>query len=144
YISQSGNPWIGGLTLLSLGLGMGVPLIVVALLSSMILPKAGPWMNVIKTFAGVALLGLAIWLLDRILPAYIILILWGVLCLISAVCLKAFEPFKKQQRKVTKFFKGLGIILAIYGAGLIINAINLQVHHKAPKANFWQEIRSVS
>ncbi|HSX20689.1 MAG TPA: protein-disulfide reductase DsbD, partial [Gammaproteobacteria bacterium] len=54
YISQHGSPVIGGLALMSLGLGMGVPLIVVAMLSSMILPKAGEWMNVVKNFAGLA------------------------------------------------------------------------------------------
>lgn len=142
YISQSGNPWIGGLTLLSLGLGMGVPLIVVALLSSIILPAAGPWMNLIKTIAGVALLGLAIWLLDRILPPYIILILWGSLCLIGAVFLKAFESSKNTHR-IAKIFKGIGIVLAIYGAALIINAIHLQFsNNRSSNENYWQDIDS--
>lgn len=142
YISQSGNPWIGGLTLLCLGLGMGVPLIVVALLSSIILPAAGPWMNLIKTIAGVALLGLAIWLLDRILPPYITLILWGTLCIIGAVFLRAFDSSKKH--KMARILKGLGIVLAIYGAALIINAIYMQFNHAkhSNNLNYWHEINS--
>lgn len=69
YIWQNGNPIIGGLILFSLGLGMGVPLIIVALLSSAILPIAGAWMNLIKTASGIALLGLALWLLQGVMPA---------------------------------------------------------------------------
>jgi thiol:disulfide interchange protein DsbD len=127
YISQNGNPLIGGLTLLSLGLGMGVPLIIVALLSNVILPKAGAWMNLVKTIAGVALLGLAIWLLSRIIPPYITVMLWGSLCIISAAFLKTFEPLKSPKRS-TRILKALGIILAISGAVLIVNAIDKQFH----------------
>lgn len=127
YISQHGNPLIGGLTLLSLGLGMGVPLIIVALLSNMILPKAGPWMNLIKSIAGIALLGLAIWLLSRIIPNYISVILWGSLCIVGAAFLKVFEPLRNPKRS-TRILKAFGIILAISGAVLIVNSINKQFH----------------
>lgn len=68
YISQDGNPLVGFLTLLSLGLGMGVPLIIVAVLSSRILPRAGRWMLTIKYITGLLLIGLAIWLLVRVMP----------------------------------------------------------------------------
>ncbi len=68
YISQDGNAIVGGLTLLSLGLGMGVPLIIVAILSSRILPQASRWMQFIKYLTGIALIGLAIWLLLRVSP----------------------------------------------------------------------------
>lgn len=68
YISQDGNAIVGGVTLFSLGLGMGVPLIIVAILSSRILPKAGGWMQFIKYLTGIALIGLAIWLLLRVSP----------------------------------------------------------------------------
>lgn len=127
YISQNGNPLIGGLTLLSLGLGMGVPLIIVAMLSNVILPKTGAWMNLVKTIAGVALLGLAIWLLSRIIPAYITVMLWGSLCIIGAAFLKTFEPLKNPKRS-TRILKAFGIILAISGAVLIVNAIDKQFH----------------
>jgi len=148
YISQHGNPLIGGLTLLSLGLGMGVPLVIVALLSNMILPKAGAWMNLIKSIAGVALLGLAIWLLSRIIPSYITIILWGSLCIIGAAFLKVFEPLKNPKRS-TRILKALGIILAISGAVLIVDSIDKQFH---PSSNTeftqtsvkWQYINTVT
>jgi len=122
YIGQNGNPAIGAITLFSLGLGMGVPLILVALLSSVILPAAGVWMNVIKKAAGIALLGLAIWILGRVLSTEITLILWGLLCIITALLFKAFEPLR-HANKATKILKGSAIILAIFGSVLIANAI---------------------
>lgn len=146
YISQHGNPLIGGLTLLSLGLGMGVPLIVVALLSNMILPKAGTWMNLIKSIAGIALLGLAIWLLSRIIPGYITVILWGSLCIITAAFLRTFEPLKNPKRS-TRILKSFGIVLAISGAVLIVNAIDKQFHSgniSTGTAIKWQYIDSTS
>lgn len=129
YISQNGNPLIGGLILLCLSLGMGIPLIFVAMLSSMILPKAGQWMNVVKSAAGVALLGLAIWLLQRIIPPYVGMMLWGGLCIITAMLLNAFEPLKHPKRS-TRILKGIGIIFAIYGASLFVTAIYQQFAHK--------------
>jgi thiol:disulfide interchange protein DsbD len=147
YISQNGNPLVGGLTLLSLSLGMGIPLIIVAMLSNMILPKAGAWMNIVKSAAGVALLGLAIWLLQRIIPAYVTLMLWGGLCIVGAVLLNAFEPLKNPKRS-TRILKGLGIVLAIYGAGLIVNAIYQQFNQGAEVKKemklAWHNIDTVS
>lgn len=146
YISQHGNPLIGGLTLLSLGLGMGVPLIIVALLSNIILPKAGPWMNLIKSIAGIALLGLAIWLLSRVIPSYITVILWGSLCIITSAFLKAFETLKNPKRS-TRMLKSIGIVLAISGAVLIVNAITKEFDtHKifTPATATWQNINNVT
>jgi len=122
YIGHDGNPVIGALTLFSLGLGMGVPLIGVALLSSVILPAAGPWMNLIKSGSGIAMLGLAIWILERIIPAELALILWGALCLLGAALVNAYKT--QQHRKHTKrILKIIAVILALYGVGVILTAI---------------------
>jgi thiol:disulfide interchange protein DsbD len=122
YISQDGNPIVGALTLFSLGLGMGVPLMVVALLSSVILPKAGPWMGLIKSMTGVALLGLAILLLIRFVPEDLAVILWGALCIVAATFFKAFERLKNPTRPMI-IIKSAGILLATLGAIIIINAL---------------------
>lgn len=125
YISQNGNPMVGGLALLCLGLGMGIPLIIVAMLSNMILPKAGEWMNYVKDFAGLALLALAIWLTQRIMPTYISIILWGALGIVAAFLFKAFKPVTHSKTS-TKIFKTLGILLAIFGAAVILNSLYIQ------------------
>lgn len=66
YITKYGDPWLGGVALFALGLGMGAPLIVLALLGGVMLPKAGLWLKMVKYLTGIALLGLAVWLLLRI------------------------------------------------------------------------------
>ncbi len=146
YISQHGNPAIGGLALFCLGIGMGIPLIVVAMLSSMILPKAGEWMNAVKTFAGLALLGLAIWLIQRIIPEYIATILWGSLCILAAVLFKAFH-IPAHTKKATKILKLLGILLAIFGAAIIMHTvykqINKQIACEESTAIQWQQINTL-
>ena len=48
YISQTGDAQLGGLALFSMGLGFGVPLIIIGISSGELLPRAGAWMNSIK------------------------------------------------------------------------------------------------
>ncbi len=147
YISQNGNPLVGGLALLCLGLGMGIPLIIVAMLSSIILPKAGDWMNYVKDFAGLALLGLAIWLIARILPTYITLILWGTLCIFAAFLFKSFKP-STNAKTATKICKGLGILLAMVGGAIILNSIYMQFfmpqHKLEQPAIQWQKVDTLA
>lgn len=68
YISQTGDPYTGGMALLALGLGMGAPLLAVGTSAGKFVPKAGAWMNRVKYAFGFLMLGMAIWMLDRVLP----------------------------------------------------------------------------
>lgn len=81
YISATGNLWHGFLTLFALGLGMGLPLILVAVGGARWLPTRGAWMNQVKVLFGVLLLGVAIWLLGRWLAGPVTLVLWAALAL---------------------------------------------------------------
>ena len=69
YISTTGNAGVGGLALFALGLGMGMPLLIIGTSGGKLLPKAGRWMKTIKIILGVLLLGLAILFLSRLLPS---------------------------------------------------------------------------
>ena len=60
YISKSGDMVLGGVALFALALGMGVPLLAVGASAGTLLPKAGPWMDTVKRFFGVLLIGVAI------------------------------------------------------------------------------------
>ena len=66
YISQTQDALLGGLALLSLGLGMGVPLMVVGVVGGVWFPKAGAWMDQVKGLFGFLLIGVAIWLIERL------------------------------------------------------------------------------
>src|SRR5690606_30474309 len=67
-IGQTGDVARGAGALFALSLGMGSPLLAVGASAGRLLPKVGPWMNAVKGAFGVMLLGLAIWMLERVLP----------------------------------------------------------------------------
>jgi len=93
YIGHTGNVFFGGLSLFVLGLGMGVPLIVVGLGAGKILPKAGAWMNELSKFFGLIMFGLGFWFLSRIIPANIIMYFWAILLLAFCVFFERFKYF---------------------------------------------------
>ncbi|MFQ6313897.1 protein-disulfide reductase DsbD, partial [Lysobacter capsici] len=85
YISQTGDPLFGGLVLFTLALGMGVPLLVFGVAAGKGLPTSGPWMVAVQRVFGLIFIGMAIWMLSRILPGPVTLALWGALALGAAV-----------------------------------------------------------
>ncbi|MES1164038.1 MAG: protein-disulfide reductase DsbD, partial [Rhizobacter sp.] len=83
YLSQTRYVVLGGSALFSLAAGMSVPLLLVGASAGALLPRAGAWMNEVKRFFGLLLLGVALYTVQSILPAPLTLALWGAL-LISA------------------------------------------------------------
>lgn len=120
YIANTGDKLLGTLALFALGLGMGLPLLAIGTAAGKLLPKAGHWMNAVKEFFGVILIGMAIYLLDRIIPGQVTLLLWASLCIISSIYLGAFAP--TQGDMTLTFWKGCGLIVFLYGAVLITGA----------------------
>ncbi len=120
YISTTGDALLGGLALFVLGLGMGVPLLLVGTGAGALLPRAGAWMQGIKALFGVLLLAMAIWLLERLLPAAIGLLLWGSLLICCAVYLGALNI--QGTRGWAALRQGLGLLLLVWGILLIIGA----------------------
>ena len=83
YISQTGDVYLGAAALYALSLGMGLPLLVLGSSGGKLLPKAGPWMDIIKNIFGLMLLMVPVFLLERFLPATISLVLWLLLILVT-------------------------------------------------------------
>lgn len=79
YIAQSGDLLLGAVALFALGLGQGLPLVAVAAFGPQVLPRSGAWMERIRQLFGLAFLGLAVWMLGRILPGPVTLTLWSAL-----------------------------------------------------------------
>jgi thiol:disulfide interchange protein DsbD len=92
YISQTGNVLLGSLALFVLGLGMGLPLILVGMSAGRWMPKRGPWMLVITKCFGLLMLAMAIWLVDRILPEMVIYSLWLIYAIFVLVFFLFFFP----------------------------------------------------
>ena len=120
YIAETGDAVLGGMALFSLSMGMGAPLLVLGASAGKVLPKAGAWMETTKAVFGVMLLGLGIWLLERVAPATATMALWAALFIISAIYLGALTTLNKGDSGWHKLWKGLGIVLLIYGIAIFI------------------------
>lgn len=120
YISKTGNAALGGIALFSMGIGMGVPLLIIGIAGKKLLPKAGPWMQTVEYIFGVLFLGMAIWMLDRLIPPSVILMLWASLLIVCSVYLGALST--TPSHGFGKLWKGLGLVLLTYGILLGIGA----------------------
>lgn len=85
YLSQTRDVQLGGTALFSLAAGMSVPLLLMGASAGALLPRAGGWMEGVKRFFGFVLLGVALWTLQSVLPAPLVLALWGALAMGAAV-----------------------------------------------------------
>ncbi len=121
YISQTGNALLGGLALFAMGLGFGVPLLLIGSSAGSLLPKAGVWMDTIKQVFGVIMLAVAVWFMERVLAAEVALLLWATLMIVSAVYMGALDRLDSNSGW-PKLWKGLGLILFVYGVILVIGA----------------------
>lgn len=123
YIGQSGDPLLGGAALFSLSIGMGVPLLVIGASAGKLLPKAGAWMESVKAGFGVMLLLLAVWMLDRVVADDIALLLYAVILLVTAVHMKALDRLKDKAAGWSYFWKGIGVVLLLYGGVLFVGGL---------------------
>lgn len=81
YISSTGNVWLGGSSLFAMGMGSGLPLMLIAVFGKRLLPKAGLWMLLVKKLLGMIMLLMAIYMLGRIIPemySHILYLAWGI------------------------------------------------------------------
>jgi len=122
YTSQSGDYLSGALAMFALGNGMGAPLLLIGASGGKLLPRAGGWMDTVKAVFGVILLGVAVLMLERILPGPVTLILWALLLIIPAIYLRALDALPEDASGWRRLWKGLGIAMLIYGVILIIGA----------------------
>lgn len=120
YIGQTGDALLGGSALFMMGLGMGIPLLLVGTSAGKLLPKAGVWMNATKSVFGVIMLAVAVWMLQRILPEAVTMFLWAMLLIIPAVYMRAIDPLPEEASGWSRLWKGSGLVMMVYGCTLII------------------------
>jgi len=119
YVAGTGDAATGAASLFALALGMGVPLIIFGTGGGHFLPRAGQWMEDIKRFFGVVMLGVAIWLLERIVSDTLTLALYGLLLAVYGVQLGALEPVREGGSRLKR---GLALVMALYGAIMVVGA----------------------
>jgi thiol:disulfide interchange protein DsbD len=114
YIGQTGDAILGGLALFVMSIGMGVPLLIIGAGSGKFIPKAGGWMTTVTKVFGVIMLGVAIWMLDKIIPTTVTMILFILLFIGSAIYLY------KTKTKIGNTFALLSIVGAVVISYMLI------------------------
>jgi thioredoxin:protein disulfide reductase len=122
FIAVTGDLMLGAVALFALSLGMGAPLLAIGASAGHWLPRAGHWMERTKAVFGVLLLAVALWLLERVLPAAVGMALWATLLIVTATYMGALQPVAHGAPAWRTLVKGLGLVLLVYGVLLLVGA----------------------
>jgi len=122
YISQSRDVVLGGTALFALACGMSVPLLLLGASAGAWLPRTGAWMDGVKHFFGLLLLGVALWTVQPVLPAGLALALWGALLIGGAIVFGLFEPAHVHGRPRLWLRKTVTAVAALFGLLQLIGA----------------------
>lgn len=116
YISQTRDVVIGGSALFAMAVGMSVPLLLLGVSAGALLPRAGAWMESVKFFFGVLMLGLAIWIVTPVIPAWVPMIGWAALGI-------GYGAFLLWAQRGRWFAKAIGLIFAVFGMVQLIGFV---------------------
>jgi len=124
YIGQTHDALLGGVALFALALGMGLPLLLIGASAGTLLPKAGAWMESVKSFFGVLLLAVAIWTISSLIPVGVQMLLWAALLVLSSVYLRALDALPHNGSGWHMLWKGIGILVLLLGIAYLIGALS--------------------
>ncbi|WP_235991374.1 protein-disulfide reductase DsbD [Halopseudomonas xiamenensis] len=122
YIGQTGSALYGGLALFALGLGMGLPLLVIAVFGARVLPKPGAWMDRVRVAFGYVMLGMAVLMLARFLPGNISLLLWGAWALAVAVGLVAWAQALVARQRLAWGLRFGAVLVGLWSLLMLVGA----------------------
>ena len=122
-IAQTGDMVRGGMGLFAMSLGMGAPLLLVGAAQGKFLPKAGAWMVAVRYAFGFMMLGLAIWMLSRMLPGNVTMLLWAMLIFMIGVFMGGLTTLTSESSAPQKLGKGFGVLAIIYGIVLLLGGL---------------------
>ncbi|MDM5262835.1 protein-disulfide reductase DsbD [Sulfurovum sp. XTW-4] len=143
FISHTGDALLGGSALFIMSIGMGMPLLIVGLGAGKFMPKPGGWMTAVSQTFGVMMLGLGIFMLSRILPDSLTMILWALLLIGSALYMGVFNP-SSATHGAKKLFQLLAMVFLLYGVSLFIGGISGASSMIRPFEKFTQVQTSVT
>jgi len=134
YIGQTGDAVLGGSALFMMSIGMGLPLLIIGLGAGRFMPKPGGWMDAIKAIFGVMMLGVAIWMLKRVVDESTTMLLISFLAVISSLYLGALDSHYTDTIGWHRFSKGLGVLLLLYGVVMFFGSFTKGTIHDPLRA----------
>lgn len=108
YISQTRDIVIGGSALFAMAVGMSVPLLLVGVSAGALLPRAGTWMQSVKYFFGVLMLGMALWIVTPVIPGWLPMVGWAVLGL-------GYGAYLLRADRRGWLSRAFGVLIALFG-----------------------------
>jgi thiol:disulfide interchange protein DsbD len=124
YIGKTHDALLGGTALFALAAGMGLPLLLIGSSAGALLPRAGAWMESVKRFFGVLMLGVAIWIVSPLLPLSVQMGLWAALLILSAMFLHALDGLPPNASGWRRLWRGVGVLLLLLGAAYLVGALS--------------------
>jgi thioredoxin:protein disulfide reductase len=120
FVAHTGNAVLGGVALFAMGIGLGVPLLIIGLGAGTLLPRAGAWMDGVKVFFGVVLLAAALWIVWPVLGGAAQMLLSTLWLLVAAAALGLFSPAMVAGSVWRRLGRGLGVALTIWACVLLV------------------------
>lgn len=120
FIAHTGDALLGGAALFSMGLGLGVPLLILGFGAGTLLPRAGAWMDGVKVFFGVVLLAAALWIVWPVLGATATMLLSALWLLVASASLGLFSAPTAEASVWRRLGRGIGAAFAIWAAVLLV------------------------
>ena len=136
YIGQTGDRLLGMSALFAMGIGMGIPLLLIGTTAAKWIPRTGPWMEAIKKLFGLLMIGLAIWLLSRVIPPMVSLFLWSVLLVSFVIFIGIYLP-QFFGRRI--FYRSFGAVIGLSGMFIVLTDMSSLYH-----ANTWINTKPLS
>tara|TARA_B100000965_G_scaffold138291_1_gene115147 strand:+ start:2526 stop:4283 length:1758 start_codon:yes stop_codon:yes gene_type:complete len=119
YIATSGDPFVGGLALFSLGIGMGIPLLILGTSATAVVKRIGKYLPIVNIFFGFLFLIVAVWLIERIVSIELSAILWALVAL-TLLLQFIFSSDLKILNKYLRFS-----VIAIFSSYILLQSLGI-------------------
>jgi len=119
FISQTGDALLGGIALFAMSMGMGLPLLLVGAGAGKFMPRPGGWMTAVSHTFGVVMLGLAIFMLGKVISDQLTMFLWSLLFMGTAFYMGVFDN-SAVRTGAKKLMQLLAYVFLIYGTVLFM------------------------
>jgi thiol:disulfide interchange protein DsbD len=127
YIGQTGDAVLGGAALFVMSIGMGIPLLLIGLGAGRFMPKPGGWMDSVSKVFGIVMLGIAVWMLDRIIDPIYTMYMWAILLIALGVYIKTYQHILIQI---------LTVVFIALGVSVLVGALSGQTNPLKPFEKF--------